>query len=92
MQFDALLISCVNMTHFPWAGKADTIHKADLRFSDISNMLDNDWVPLARELDISDSDINIIMSEYQENVSQQALVMLRLWMQSAGNKVRPYHR
>merc|ERR1719187_1302731 len=64
--------------------KADTIHKADLRLSDISNMLGNDWVGLAHELDISDSDINLIKSQYPDNVSQQAIVMLRLWMQTSG--------
>merc|ERR1711915_505721 len=63
--------------------KADTIHKADLRLSDISNMLGSDWVGLAHELDISDSDINLIKSQYPDNVSQQAIVMLRLWMQTS---------
>lgn len=66
--------------------KADTIHKADLRLTDISNMLGTDWVGLARELEISDSDINIIKSQYPDNAPQQAIVMLRLWMQTSGNK------
>lgn len=68
-------------------GKADTIHKADLRLTDISNMLGTDWVALAHELEISDSDINIIKSQYPDNAPQQAIVMLRLWMQTSGNKV-----
>lgn len=68
-------------------GKADTIHRASLRLTDISNMLGNDWVALAHELEISDSDINIIKSQYPDNAPQQAIVMLRLWMQTAGNKV-----
>ncbi|XP_069990942.1 ankyrin-2 isoform X43 [Penaeus vannamei] len=66
--------------------KADTIHKADLRLTDISNMLGTDWVGLARELEISDSDINIIKSQYPDNAPKQAIVMLRLWMQTSGNK------
>ncbi|KAK8746370.1 hypothetical protein OTU49_017376 [Cherax quadricarinatus] len=66
--------------------KADTIHKADLRLTDISNMLGTDWVALAHELEISDSDINIIKSQYPDNAPQQAIVMLRLWMQTSGNK------
>ncbi|XP_042242857.1 ankyrin-2-like isoform X21 [Homarus americanus] len=66
--------------------KADTIHKADLRLTDISNMLGTDWVALAHELEINDSDINIIKSQYPDNAPQQAIVMLRLWMQTSGNK------
>merc|ERR1711981_79813 len=41
-------------------GKFDTIHRADLRVSDISNLLGSDWVKLARELEIDDQDINLI--------------------------------
>ena len=48
-------------------GKFDTIHRADLRISDIGNLLGSDWVKLAHELDISDSDINIVTSEYPDS-------------------------
>ena len=58
-------------------GKFDTIHRADLRVSDISNLLGSDWIRLARELDIDDQDINLITSEYPDNICQQAMVMLR---------------
>ena len=44
--------------------KFDTIHRADLRISDIGNLLGPDWVNLAHQLRIPDSDINIIKSEY----------------------------
>ena len=47
------------------------------RVSDISNLLGSDWVKLARELEIDDQDINLIISEYPDNVGQQAMVMLR---------------
>ena len=67
-------------------GKFDTIHRADLRISDISNLLGSDWVKLARTLDIEDQDINLIMSEYPDNVGQQAMVMLRLWLNTEGNR------
>ncbi|XP_047739260.1 centrosomal protein of 290 kDa isoform X8 [Hyalella azteca] len=80
------LLSLEKKYTFLSISKADTIHKADLRLSDISNMLSGDWVALARGLDVGDSDINIIKSQYPDNDAQQALVMLRLWMQSAGNK------
>merc|ERR1719362_1409284 len=67
-------------------GKFDTIHRADLRISDISNLLGSDWVKLARTLDIEDQDINLIISEYPDNVGQQAMVMLRLWLNTEGNR------
>ena len=67
-------------------GKFDTIHRADLRISDISNLLGNDWIKVARELDIDDQDINLIISEYPDNVGQQAMVMLRLWLNTEGNR------
>merc|ERR1740123_2241990 len=67
-------------------GKFDTIHRADLRISDISNLLGSDWVKLARTLDIEDQDINLIMSEYPDNVGQQAMVMLRHWLNTEGNR------
>merc|ERR1712066_967078 len=67
-------------------GKFDTIHKADLKISDIGNLLGNDWVKVAHELDIPDSDINIIKSEYPDNEGQQAMVMLRFWLNTQGNK------
>lgn len=56
------------------------------RISDISNLLGQDWVKLARTLDIDDQDINLIISEYPDNVGQQAMVMLRLWLNTEGNK------
>lgn len=64
----------------------DSIHRADLRLSDICNLLGNDWVPLANELGVASADINLITSEYPDSVPQQAMVMLRLWMQQASNK------
>jgi ankyrin len=67
-------------------GKFDTIHKADLKISDIGNLLGSDWVRVAHELDIPDSDINIIKSEYPGNEGQQAMVMLRFWLNTQGNK------
>ena len=67
-------------------GKFDTIHKADLKISDIGNLLGNDWVRCAHELEIPDSDINIIKSEYPDNDGQQAMVMLRFWLNTQGNK------
>ncbi|XP_065567782.1 ankyrin-2-like isoform X3 [Artemia franciscana] len=66
--------------------RPDAIHKADLRVTDICNLLGSDWASLARELDVSEADINIITGEYPDAPSQQAMVMMRLWMQQAGYK------
>jgi len=64
----------------------DSTYRADIRLSDISNLLGADWVPLASELGISTSDVNLIKTEYPHNVNQQAAVMLQLWQHTAGNK------
>jgi len=36
-----------------------------------------DWVRVARELGVEEQDINLIITEYPDNVGQQAMVMLR---------------
>ena len=62
---DSYLTSLIDFIFFP--GKFDTFHRADLRISDIGNLLGPDWVQVAHQLDIDDSDINIIKSEYPDN-------------------------
>lgn len=62
------------------------IHRADIRLADICNLLSSDWILLARELDMSESDIQHIQTEYRNNLPQQAMVMLRLWMQTSQNQ------
>ncbi|XP_050526017.1 ankyrin-3-like isoform X3 [Daktulosphaira vitifoliae] len=66
--------------------ETDTIHRADIRLSDISNMLGDNWSELAIELGILQSDISIIKSEYPDNPPRQAMVMLRLWLQTFGQQ------
>lgn len=41
---------------------------------------------LALQLDLSESDINAIRSDNPNDTTQQALVMLRHWLQKAGSK------
>lgn len=65
---------------------SDEIHKADIRLSDICNLLGSDWDKLAKELDVPDSDINLIKSEYNDKPSHQAMVMLRLWLRQSGKQ------
>ena len=72
------------------SGKFDTIHRADLRISDIGNLLGSDWVRVAHALDIADSDINIIKSEYPDNNGKHPDPRLRIQRQisdffAAGN-------
>ncbi|GBM62125.1 Ankyrin-3, partial [Araneus ventricosus] len=66
--------------------KPELIHRADLRLSDIAKELGSDWVPLALQLDLPESDINSIRSENPNDTTQQALVMLRHWLHKSGSK------
>ncbi|XP_055548779.1 ankyrin-3-like isoform X3 [Wyeomyia smithii] len=60
------------------------IHKADIKITDICNLLGSDWPLLAEELQISPTDIDLIKAEYPNDEAQQSIVMLRLWLRQAG--------
>lgn len=60
------------------------IHKADIKITDICNLLGSDWPLLAEELQISPSDVDLIKVEYPNDEAQQSIVMLRLWLRQAG--------
>lgn len=64
----------------------EEILKADIRISDISELLGSDWEQLAAELDVSRSDIDLIKAEYPNDLRQQSMVLLRLWLRQAGPK------
>lgn len=49
-------------------------------------MLGDNWPLLAAELGILQSDISIIQSEYIGNSQRQAMVMLKLWLQTFGQQ------
>jgi len=49
-------------------------------------MLGDNWPSLATELGILQSDISIIQSEYPGNTQRQAMVMLKLWLQTFGQQ------
>ncbi|GFU26952.1 ankyrin-3 [Nephila pilipes] len=66
--------------------KPELIHRADLRLSDIAQGLDKDWVLLAQQLDLSENDIAQIKADSTCDQSEQALMMLRLWLQKSGSK------
>uniref|UniRef100_A0A182SJC7 Death domain-containing protein n=1 Tax=Anopheles maculatus TaxID=74869 RepID=A0A182SJC7_9DIPT len=63
---------------------ASEIHKADIKITDICNLLGSDWPLLADELAIAPSDVELIRAEYPNDEAQQAIVMLRLWLRQAG--------
>lgn len=77
--------------------ETETLRKTDFfrddfyqrtRLSDLSNLLGEDWVPLASELGLSSSEINVIKSEYPDSVAKQAQSMLRMWRAESGNKAQ----
>lgn len=64
----------------------DTIQCADIRLSDISNLLGSDWPQLAKELGVPETDIDLVKAEYaDQDVTQQSLVILRLWLSQQGS-------
>lgn len=60
----------------------------DPRLADLSNLLGEDWVPLAAQLGLTTSEINVIKSEYPDSVAKQAQSMLRMWIAQSGNKAQ----
>ena len=61
----------------------ERISRAELRLTDIADVLQGDWVILARQLNISEEEIAKIQTDYTY-VSEQALVMLHLWVTKFG--------
>ena len=66
-------------------GRGGLISRGELRLTDIADTLQGDWVVLAHLLNITDEEITKIQMEYTY-VSEQALVMLHLWVQKSGGK------
>lgn len=63
-------------------------YRPDPRLADMSNLLGEDWVPLATQLGLTPSEINVIKSEYPDSVAKQAQSMLRMWISQSGNKAQ----
>lgn len=66
----------------------ENIHKGDMHLSHISQLLQYDWMQLARELDVPETDIEFINAEYADDKdhNQRAMVMLRLWQRMYGDE------
>lgn len=45
-------------------------------------------MPLATQLGLTMSEINVIKSEYPDSVAKQAQSMLRMWISQSGNKAQ----
>jgi ankyrin len=75
-----------------FAGKQpeENIHKAEFQLSEMCSLLQLDWIPLARELELSESDIKAIQDAYPNDVPQQALVSIHLWQKLAGPNATGY--
>ncbi|KAK3593652.1 hypothetical protein CHS0354_025541 [Potamilus streckersoni] len=58
----------------------DTVSSAQIRLTDVADILQGDWVILAQQLDITSSEINDIKSNYS-TVNDQALAVLQLWVE-----------
>lgn len=54
----------------------------------MSNLLGEDWVPLASQLGLTTCEINVIKSEYPDSVAKQAQSMLRMWISQSGNRAQ----
>lgn len=73
-------------TCFCFDSVADTqISRAELRLTDIADVLDADWLPLAAQLGLSAAEINEIRSDY-DFPPEQALIMLHQWVIKNGEK------
>ncbi|KAI1291714.1 Ankyrin-2 [Halotydeus destructor] len=59
------------------SGLAGPLKKGDLSLTEVAKELGNDWSSLARQLDVSESDISNI--SYQYSADEQPLAFLRHW-------------
>jgi len=59
----------------------DQISRAELRLTDIADSLQSDWVPLARQLGLTQQEIITIQRDYQY-VSEQVNYMLLMLMKN----------
>lgn len=69
--------------------KPETVsyHSIELRTSDISNLLGNDWVKLAPEIGICQDEVDTIIEDYPNSTAQQAQAMLKLFQSKKQNDV-----
>jgi len=62
-------------------GGGDQISRAELRLTDIADALQSDWVPLARQLGLTQHEIIVIQRDYQY-VGEQVITCMLLFIQN----------
>jgi len=65
----------------------DYIRGVELRMSDVSNLLADDWIKLAPEIGISEQEIEDIIENYSNSTAQQAQAMLKLFQSKKQNDI-----
>lgn len=76
------------LTRVEWSQrlrKPEEYRTIELRTSDISNLLGDDWVKLAPEIGISQDEIETIIEDYPSSNAQQAQAMLKLFQSKKQN-------
>ena len=61
------------------------ISKAELHLTDIADILDADWLPLAVQLGLTQDEVSEIQVDY-DYLPEQALIMLHQWVVKNGEK------
>lgn len=74
---DQEVITRVELTQRIRKSPDDYSRLGDLRVTDISNLLGEDWVKLAPEIGFEDHEIEAIIEEYPGSIAQQAQSMLK---------------
>lgn len=67
--------------------KPEEYRSIELRTSDISNLLGDDWTKLAPEIGISPDEIETIIEDFPNSTAQQAHAMLKLFQATKQNDV-----
>lgn len=76
------------ITRIEWSQrlrKPEEYRAIELRTSDISNLLGDDWVKLAPEIGISQDEVETIVEDYPNSTAQQAQAMLKLFQSKKQN-------
>lgn len=61
----------------------------DLRLVDLSNLLGEDWVPLAKQLGFTDAEVNEIVNENPTSTPRQAQSMLHEYIKRKDSDIEP---
>lgn len=79
------VITRIDISRIHKAPAEDCNYLGDLRIVDISNMLGEDWVRLAPEIGINQTEIDFIKEKNSTSTAQQAQSMLRIYQQRKQN-------